>query len=394
MRSRWFLLFFLLLCALFSASRLVYLAAYGVALFFLLFSWATKRAFARLRVERSLSARKAFPGQPVEITIVAENDSCLPLGWLRLAAARQPNLVILGPHVGAGLVFGRGRLRLTYRVAGMRRGYYPLGGIAVSGGDPVGWTTLARFVPDDGKGLTVYPRVWPLAGLPLPAAIPFGRRRHWLRAYEDPSWVGGIRDYAAGDSLRRVHWRATAHLGRLQVKELTPTVTAEVWIFLNLAEEDYPGRSATALGEMGIETAASLLVYFHARGTAVGFVSNGRVPGMSEDVVFVPAECGAETAETILTVLAGIQPAGGGSFFSLPAEYGERASRGSVLFLLTPSWPEELAVISLGLKRRGREVFPLLLGRSKEAITASAAGLPAMVVRRHLATGGMVIRRA
>ncbi|NLG85216.1 MAG: DUF58 domain-containing protein [Firmicutes bacterium] len=394
MRSKWLLLFFLFICALFSASPLVARAVYGVIFFFLLFSLVGRRSFDRLKIERRLAVRKAFPGQPVEITIVAETASPLPLGWIRVAASRQPNLVLLGPHEGAGLVFGRSRLRMVYRVAGMRRGYYPLGGINVSGGDPMGWTSFERFVPDDGEGLTVYPRVWPLSGLPWLAAMPFGRRRYWLRAYEDPSWVGGIRDYTAGDSLRRIHWLATARLGRLQVKELVPTVASEVWIFLDLADEDYPVHRMTALSEVGIEAAASLLVHFHQQGTAVGLISNGRVPNLGGEIIFVPADPGDEVAESILTMLAGIQPVEGGvRFSSLPTLYGERTSRGSALFLLTPFWSEELTGIALTLGKRGREVFPLLLGRVKDGLPALAAGLPLMAVRRHPATGGVGSRR-
>ncbi|MCL6613868.1 MAG: DUF58 domain-containing protein [Firmicutes bacterium] len=393
MWSKWFLLFFLILCALFSASRLVHLLLYVTLLALALFSWGTSRAFSRLRVVRTPSAAKAFPGQPVNITVVAENGSRLPLGWLQLTAARQPNLVILGPQAAAGLVPGRGRLELIYQVAGMRRGHYRLGGIRAAGGDPLGWTTLERVFPDEGEGLTVYPRTWPLSELPLPATLPFGRRRHWLRAYEDPSWVGGIRDYSAGDSLRRIHWRATARLGHLQVKELTPTMTAEGWIFLDLAEDRYPGGTAATLGEMGIEAAASLLVHLHGRGAAVGFASNGRTPEAGEGPVFVPADLGAEGAETILTLLAGIGPGGGMDFAELLAEYGRRASRGSALFLLTPAWSEELTRVTLGLRRLGLLVFPVFLGQTGEAGTAARAGLPVMTARRLWETGGVVIRR-
>src|SRR5438046_6868626 len=82
--------------------------------------------------------------------------------------------------------------------------------------------------------LLVYPLVVPLTSFNLPARHPFGERRAPRRLLEDPARVIGVRDYMYGDSLRRVHWKATARAMQLQSKIYEPTTTYTLVLFLNL----------------------------------------------------------------------------------------------------------------------------------------------------------------
>jgi len=42
-----------------------------------------------------------------------------------------------------------------------------------------------------------------------------------------------VRPYAPGDSFNRIHWRSTARLGEIQVKEFDLEQTADVWLFVD-----------------------------------------------------------------------------------------------------------------------------------------------------------------
>lgn len=392
MNSPRIILGLLLVLALFSTSRLSYLVLYGMAVFLGLCLWGSGRAFARIQAVRCLSGCKAFVGQSVTVTIKASNGSRFPLGWVSLSTSRQPNLVAVGPIAKAGLMPGRGSIVLTYQVVGVRRGYYPLGEFRLAGGDPLGWYPLERIIADPGDALIVFPPVTTLARLALPNVLPFGRQKDRLRAHEDPTHLGGIRDYQPGDSLRRVHWKATASLGRLQVKELVPTVTAASLILLNLGEAEYPAGSWTSLGELGVETAASLIVHLARLDTAVGLATNGRDPLAPGRVpTSVPPAAGAGQAETLLTILARIEVAPGPDFAELVRNCGRGATWGTNLFLITPTWHEELSCIALALKKAGKVPRPFLVGAGKGVAAARAAGLIPMAVSRGRDRGGVRI---
>ena len=45
--------------------------------------------------------------------------------------------------------------------------------------------------------------------------------------------AAGVRDYAPGDALRRIHWPTSARRDRLMTKEFDQDPQADVWIFLD-----------------------------------------------------------------------------------------------------------------------------------------------------------------
>ena len=66
--------------------------------------------------------------------------------------------------------------------------------------------------------------------------LPGGESVHRRTPYITSS-VSGIRDYAPGDSLNRIHWPSTARTGRLISKEFELDPLADVWMFLDMYED-------------------------------------------------------------------------------------------------------------------------------------------------------------
>lgn len=58
--------------------------------------------------------------------------------------------------------------------------------------------------------ILMYPPILPIERFGLPARHPFGEHAASHRLLEDPQRVVGIRDWALGAELCRVHWKATA----------------------------------------------------------------------------------------------------------------------------------------------------------------------------------------
>ena len=46
--------------------------------------------------------------------------------------------------------------------------------------------------------------------------------------------TAGVREYRFGDSLKRIHWKSTARLGRLQTKVYEPTTTVDISLCLDV----------------------------------------------------------------------------------------------------------------------------------------------------------------
>jgi hypothetical protein len=84
------------------------------------------------------------------------------------------------------------------------------------------------------------------------------RRRHALeREISDV----GVRNYAPGDSLRRIHWRVSAHSDTLIVRQLEAVSSADWWIFVDLQAAVQAGSGLDSTLELSIVLAASLAVH-------------------------------------------------------------------------------------------------------------------------------------
>jgi hypothetical protein len=76
--------------------------------------------------------------------------------------------------------------------------------------DPFGLFQVRHHYPDTTT-IMVYPRASHLPHLELPRGRTVGRSASSERTVVETILVGGVRDYHAGDSLRRIHWRGAHH---------------------------------------------------------------------------------------------------------------------------------------------------------------------------------------
>lgn len=155
------------------------------------------------------------------------------------------------------------------------RGELRLETIAVSSSFPFGIMRRWFTVRQDAAVL-VYPRLMKVnrgVMTRLSTAHPQGMRRLDRPGGQEDFF--GLRDYREGDSLRAIHWRRTAHTGRLVAKELTHASPPEIMIALDLR----PVGTATPIPpediECAISLAASIVCHAHLRGHRVGLVTLG-----------------------------------------------------------------------------------------------------------------------
>ena len=123
--------------------------------------------------------------------------------------------------------------------------------------------------------LLVYPRMVPLTALGLPADRPFGEYRALRRLAEDPLRMNGARAYAPGDTLRTIHWKATARRGELHTKTFDAAAAQPLALFLNVNtfEQIWEGVDPDLL-EYAISATASIARWAWERGQPVGLYAN------------------------------------------------------------------------------------------------------------------------
>lgn len=341
--------------------------------------WWSRKALSVITARRVFTQR-AFLGEKVPVQIQIENPGWLPVVWLKIHESLPVELAHSGFYDQVISMGPKSQMRFELLLEGRKRGYYPIGPLSLYSGDVFGLAgDLQRSAPPDY--LTVYPKIVPLSTVRLPSHSPLGTLRHTQPIFEDPSRVLGKRDYVAGDSLRRVDWKATATSGSMQVKIFEPSIALETIIFLNLNSSEYKFRTRLDAGELAIVVAASLANWVAARKQAVGLVTNGLDPLQEEKYPQpVPPRRGRSHLMRILDVLARIQMAETYPLVQLLQQALVHLSWGTTLILITPQIDESLFDELFHARRAGLDTILIpcgpLSGYSTIQQRASHFGFP------------------
>lgn len=376
-------------------SRLSYL--WGILL---IGGWIWSRlALYGIRFTRWARSRRAQMGQIFEERFDIENTSRLPRLWLEIRdLSPLPNTT--GSQVLA-LLGGRQRRSYLSRTRLMRRGVFPLGPTRMVSGDPFGLFRITQTFPAY-ETLLVYPYMVEVRVFPNPPGVLSGGEAVRQRTPQATSNAAGVREYAPGDPLNRIHWLSTARRERLMVKEFELDPQSEVWLFLDAQREVQAARpfappsSAAnllwsaqeqvqlppATEEYVVSIAASVARFFVRRDRAVGMVFNGGTLNI------LPPDKGARQLNKMLEALALLRAEGQMRFSALVTAQARYLTRGSTVVLITPSMREQVVLTVEYLRRRGLRAIALLVDagsfggpKGAERLEASIRGLGVPVRR-------------
>lgn len=169
------------------------------------------------------------------------------------------------PATGSALRSGAGPVILRYETVGARRGVHPLGPLQVSTTDPFG-LVRRRFALGGTTTVTVAPRIVDLAPLPPASGEAGGTRQTAALQLGQGADNLVARPYAPGDSMRRIHWRATAHRDMLMVRQEEQESSPAATVVFDRGIRRYSPAATGAPGaDDAFETAVSLCVSAVAR---------------------------------------------------------------------------------------------------------------------------------
>jgi uncharacterized protein (DUF58 family) len=285
---------------------LLYIGVIGLSY---LYSRILRRYVSVRRKDRVLRTHRF---EALEITLIVENRSFLPVAYLDVADqqntffASEPGNFLIKLRPGE-------RKTLSYSIESQKRGQYTVGPALIQGSDPLGFFPF-RIQASESQTLIVYPEVLPLS-LFNSEGLPAGNIRVENPVYEDMTRYRSLREYLPGDSLRRVNWKASAKTGQLFVTDYLPRLHAPVLILLNLNSQDYPMRFRYHRIERAATLAASLVVHFLSLRQEIGLIASAHLEG---DEMMPAAEIRGSHghATTLLEMLGKMEPARGGPDFS------------------------------------------------------------------------------
>jgi uncharacterized protein (DUF58 family) len=383
-------------------TRLVYLCLLLIGIGWV---WANNstRGFGLLREARVLRQQV---GQVFEERFKISNRSPFIRLWVEVRDESQlPGnsgtrvLSLIGPR--------QQRSYIAYTLLN-RRGSFNLGPTRLVSGDPFGLFQKTVTLNTDNR-LVVLPYLVELQRFPSPAGMFPGGRAIRRRAMEITPQAAGVRDYAPGDALRRIHWPTSARKDRLMTKEFDQDPQADVWVFLdahepthfrtdeaqNLApqridqlwmwQRNVEVRLPADTFEYAISTAGSVANYYIKQGRTVGFACAADV------MTVISPERGERQLNKILETLTFLNSDGDLPLMGLVEAQAPSLPRASTVVLVTASTHHtlDLAVDYL-IMRNLRPVIVFVdgqtfgadLGGSEVVYRLKQRSVPVLVVSR------------
>jgi uncharacterized protein (DUF58 family) len=255
---------------------------------------AARRGLGGLTVQRRLPA-SAFEGDLLTVDVALENHG--------REAAR---FVLAEDQFGAGLAGRQSVLEpgplpplhrriLSYRTFVARQwGLYTVGPLSIGRFDPLGLFYASRRV-ERLEPFEVYPQAAKIEAVALLGGRSTVAARDVTAAAAGQSLLfRGVRDFVAGDDVRRIHWPATARRGTPMVREHERDLQPVFTLFLDLERRGRAGIGRKSTLEYLVRVAASLLWTAHRRGDAFGLVAETDQP-----LVVPPAQGEAHLAAVL-----------------------------------------------------------------------------------------------
>jgi len=209
-----------------------------------------------LSIERQIHLAWATVGESVPEQLKLINTSRLPAIWVEIIdtsntlAAPVRMVSDVAPHAS--------RTRYPNYLF-KRRGLYTLGPTRLYTGDPFGIYKLT-IQNQHSDTIMVTPPVLPLTHLRITPGGWAGDQLRWRGFLERDISDIGVRNYVPGDSLKRIHWHASAHHDSLIVRNLEAAASGDWWIFVDLDAAVQAGSGQDSTLELSIVLAASLAI--------------------------------------------------------------------------------------------------------------------------------------
>ncbi len=335
---------FLLLVGVVLHIRQMEFMGLALALLGPLSYWLSRPLLRGLTLQRRAPGRMTA-GESGKVTLTLTNTGTRPQPafWLEdqvpaeLATEGAAQLVLdLGP--------GEER-RLSYQVRARQRGVFELGPAAVVATDALGLHDFRQELPERTE-MVVYPQVIPLPDLwPQGPAERSAPRRTLRRAGGlDPR---GSREYAPGDDLRHIHWKASAHRGKLTVVEREQAQGLRVTALLDLTAGVHRGQGSEATLEYAVTAAASTLAQALSRGGTVSLIAQG------DRDYSVAADSSPLQQRRLLEALARCQAGAERSLLEVLGLHLGALPRGNAVAVITPQTGPEVTGVSNLLAGRG-----------------------------------------
>ncbi|WP_284548197.1 DUF58 domain-containing protein [Aestuariimicrobium sp. T2.26MG-19.2B] len=222
------------------------------------------RSRMSLAVERRLNPARAPLGERLRGSLTLTKRGSLPLGLLQFEEA-IPRQLGRRPRFTVHRFAGEWSRQVNYPLEGLERGRYQVGPLLVRATDPFGLAKMDRRFASTRETM-ITPRIVPLSSM----GSATGQGQSGDSTPQRIGLVGAddvlVREYRAGDDVRRIHWRSTARRDELMVRREEQAWDPSVSVLLDNRSSAHAGMGQDSSFEWAVSAAASVAMHMISSG--------------------------------------------------------------------------------------------------------------------------------
>lgn len=314
-----------------------------------------------------------------EIFLVEEvyNGKLLPVVWLKaelntsrwLDFAETRSVLAQENRFVTSSFFLKSHQKVTrrWKLKCIKRGVFHIDRISLVTGDLLGNSVNSKGLYIK-PGLMVYPQTIDLDKTFIPVNYLQGdiTVKRWI--IEDPFIVSGVREYASGDPMNKIHWNSAAHTGRLMVRREDYTSQNGVSVFLNIQsiENEYFDSVYKDYIELGIKACATIFDICLRSGIPARFACNGTTDSKTRDMIFTTEATGRGHMQSLFSILARLELRRIRDFEDFLRDTGKDIVNSEVVFI-TSYLNDKITGLIRTMKNRNNRVKILVTNKNIES---------------------------
>lgn len=240
-----------------------------------------------------------------------------------------------------------------------RRGHYRAGKVKLHIRDIFNIYSLHKTIVTP-LSFKVYPNITPLKSFKIQASQHMGELLVKEPLFQDYSSLSDLRVYQDGDSIRRIHWKASAKSEDLMVKNYEERGDNEVVIVLDSHKSSYQGDNEGWIEDQLVEAAAAIIDYCLAQNMKVTLHYE------EKDEIIQTNGNHRGYLKSFMDAIVGFHPIGSSLLQNNVEKLTSFLNHGSTLFILTPQLNRQLGAQGIRLKMRNISPVYIVLGDKKE----------------------------
>ena len=363
-----------------SRGLVISFGCIGVIVAFISLLW-NKICLQNLNYYRTLSTKRAFVGETIDINLTVENKKPLPLPKVFISDELPSGLKLEKPQpsfeINHQLIDNRFFIRKSfsigwyqkifwdYSVTCTKRGIYNLGPAEIEVHEPLGFLQ-SKIKHPAADNIVIYPKLIDIEKFESHSNRPLGESIKGTKLLNDYSRPYSVRDYEIGDPVKTIDWKSTAKTTKLKVKTYEPSIS-DIFIIAVATETTYPHWAAHSPKKLErvVSTAASVAWLAFKRKFQLGILTND-LPLPKNNPLIVSPSKDKHNIDLALKALAGIKAYSVEPLEDRLMKSSRNIPKGCTLSILTSHLSKNLMLTANHLSTTGYNVLVINTGNEYE----------------------------